>query len=209
MIKRAITLLVHGMNQSGGASGTKEEEPTSTNDYHAMALPGRDANLRIAQWIPELNPIRWLIINGIWCITYAVPLFALCWRDKSHFYYNKVFYVTVNVASCVTWVAQSALSAYWFWSHLGLARGIEMSIALYFVVDAFFIVFQRNTSNLSTFDIVIDYGVSPFAYIWAIELGIKTYLDMAEAFKATTIEDEDRKVLTVVAQHSILSLTVS
>jgi hypothetical protein len=207
MIKRAIPLLVHGMNQSGGASGTKEEEPTSS-DYHAMVLPDRDASSWIAQWIPELNPIRWLIINGIWCITYAVPLLALCWRDKSHFYYTEVFYVTVNVASCVTWVAQSALSAYWFWSHLGLARGIELGIALYFVVDALFIVFKRNTSNLSTFDIVIDYGVSLFAYIWAIELGIKTYLEMAEGFKATYIADGNREV-PAVAQHSISSLTVS
>lgn len=128
MIKRATALLVHGMNSVTGGSSLADptSSPTSSRpeetDYHEMLFdqqPGRDPNSAIGQWVPEINPTRWLIINGLWCITYAVPLLALFWRDKSAFYYTEVFYITVNVVSCITWVAQLALSAYWFWAHWG------------------------------------------------------------------------------------------
>ena len=184
MIKRAIPLLIHGANQTG---------VTSSSLNSSTDLPdGRDSSSPLAQWVPELNPVRWLVVNIIWCIAYAIPLVALFWRTKNEFYYSAAFYLTVNIASCITWVAQTVLSAYWFWNNnLGWARGIELCLSLYFVLDALLIIFLRDTSKLSTADVVLDYGVSLFAYIWAVELGIKTYLETT----TTTIVIEDRRTM--------------
>jgi hypothetical protein len=186
MIKRAIPLLVHGANQTGLSS--------SFNVSNGDDLPpdDRDVNSPLALWIPELNPLRWLVINVMWCIAYTVPLVALFWRTKNEFFYGATFYYTVNIASCITWVAQTALSSYWFWNRLGLARTIELVLSLYFVLDALLIIFLRDTSNLTTFDVVLDYGVSLVAYTWALELGIKSYLEAKQGFATVDVQEDLR-----------------
>lgn len=200
MLKRAIPLLIHGANQTGVTS-------TSGNSSTDL-LDGRDTNSRLVQWVPELNPIRWLIINIMWCIAYAIPLVALFWRTKNEFFYSAAFYLTVNIVSCITWVAQTILSAYWFWNNLGWARGIELCLSLYFVSDALLIIFLRDTSKLSTADVVLDYGVSLFAYIWAVEIGIKMYLETTttQGIATTPTSIEERRT-TGYQRPCISSLT--
>ena len=43
-------------------------------------------------------------------------------------------------------------------------------------------------SNPSKFDIVLDYGVSVVACIWALQLGIKSYLDAKDGFVAMDLK---------------------
>ena len=202
MIKRAIPLLVHGANQTGLSSSFNS--PNNDDAPHG----DRDLNSPLASWIPELNPLRWLVINVMWCIAYTVPLVALFWRSKHEFFYDSAFYYTVNITSCITWVAQTALSAYWFWNNLGLARTIELALSLYFVMDALIVIFLRDTSNLSTFAVILDYGVSLVAYIWALELGIKSYLDAKDGFAAMDIGVQDDPQLTGYQRPSISSIVV-
>ena len=202
MIKRAIPLLVHGANQTGLSSSfnvSNNDDPPHGN---------RDLNSPLASWIPELNPLRWLVINVMWCIAYTIPLVALFWRSKHEFFYDAAFYYTVNIASCVTWVTQTALSAYWYWNSLGLARTIELALSLYFVMDALIIIFLRDTSNLSTLAVILDYGVSLVAYIWALELGIKSYLDANDGFAAVDVGVQDDPQLTGYERPSISSIVV-
>jgi hypothetical protein len=170
MIKRAIPLLLQGANQSGVTSCLQP----------AVEAPdaNRDMQSPLAQWIPELSPGRWVIINLIWCITYAIPLVSIFWRSDNEFYYSPYFYLFVNVASCTTWVLQTTLSAFWFWSNLGLVRAIELIISLYFVLDALTVIFLRDISNLTTANIVLDYGVGFLAYVWALEVEIKNFIEM-------------------------------
>jgi hypothetical protein len=170
VIKRAIPLLLQGANQSGITS------------YFQPSVDGlvtnRDMQSPLASWIPELSPGRWVIINLVWCITYAIPLVSIFWRSNNEFYYSPYFYLFVNVTSCTTWVLQTALSAFWFWNNLGLIRAIELMISLYFVLDACIVIFHRDTSNLTTANIVLDYGVGFLAYVWALEIEIKNYIEM-------------------------------
>jgi len=123
--------------------------------------------------------------------------------DHHQFYYTQTFYLTVIIASCILWVLQSTLSTYWFWSHqhLGWVRGIELFFSLYFVVDALFVVLRRDFSQLTTRNIVTDYGIALVAYIWALELGIKVIVTKSEGFAANAI---DRK--TEQGHSSIRSL---
>ena len=202
MIKRAIPLLVHGANQTGLSSSFN----VSNNDDPVP--DDRDLNSPLASWIPEINPLRWLVINVLWCIAYTVPLVALFWRSKHEFFYSPTFYYTVNITSCITWVSQTALSAYWFWNNLGLARTIELALSLYFVLDALLIIFLRDTSNLSTFDVVLDYGVSLVAYIWALELGVKSYLDAKDGFAVVDMGVQDDPQFTGYERPSISSIVV-
>jgi hypothetical protein len=123
--------------------------------------------------------------------------------DHHQFYYTQTFYLTVKIASCILWVLQSTLSTYWFWSHqhLGWVRGIELFFSLYFVVDALFVVLRRDFSQLTTRNIVTDYGIALVAYIWALELGIKASGTKSEGFASNAI---DRK--TEQGYSSIWSL---
>jgi hypothetical protein len=173
MIKRMIPLILQGANQSGIDSCLQPPVEGLPDINHDRQSPW-------AQWIPELSPGRWVIINLIWCITYAIPLVSLFWRSDNEFYYSPYFYLFVNVASCTTWVLQTTLNAFWFWNNLGLVRAIELIISFYFVVDALIVIFHRDTSNLSTANIVLDYGVGFIAYVWALEVEIKNYIEMDE-----------------------------
>ena len=193
MIKRAIPLLIHGANQTGLSSSFITSTNEDCDSEENPTKNARDLNSPIAHWVPELNPLLWIVITIFWCIAYAVPLVALFWRTKHNFYYGATFYYTVNIASCFCWVAQTTLSAYWFWNNLGLSRALELVISLYFVVDVLLIVCLRDTSNLSNMDIILDYGVSLLAYVWALELGVQSYLEM----RTTQQETQESLVETV------------
>mmetsp|Transcript_11478 Transcript_11478/g.19076 ORF Transcript_11478/g.19076 Transcript_11478/m.19076 type:complete len:210 (+) Transcript_11478:73-702(+) len=193
MIKRAIPFLFRSIKQNSGPSPTSQLDD-SFQEFDPSAVhqdTSRDPNSQLGRWVPEVNPLRWLVVNTCWCITFAVPVVALLWtRDLSrHFYYTQAFYQSVKITSCVLWVLQSALGTYWFWhhEHLGWVRGIELCFSLYFVVDAFLIIFHRDFSQLTKTNIIQDYGVSFIAYVWALELGIKGLVAKSEGFAAKPI----------------------
>lgn len=135
------------------------------------------------------QPRLWLAISFLWCLVYVIPLVGLLWRADSvatHFCYSQQFYITVNVASCVCWVVASLLSGYWYWKTLGLSRGIELLISVYFLVDVLIMLCVRDTTRPTTRSIVISYGVSLFAYLWSLELGITSLVKMSSAEEAET-----------------------
>jgi hypothetical protein len=167
--KRSLPFYKNTLTETGCCS----DDVGFYQDMEDGATRERTCDRYLAAWVPELVPMRWSVINLLCSIVYAVPLVALLWRDKSHFYYTQTFYLTVNICSCVVWVVQSALSAYWFWGHLGLLRVIELSLALYFVVDSVMVILHRDTQQLSIMDIIIDYGISLAAYLWALEMSLK------------------------------------
>ena len=167
-----------------------------SSSFHVSNVDDCDLNSPLASWILEVNPLRWLVIDVLWCIAYTVSFVALFWGTKHNFFYTRTFYFTTNIASSISWVLQTALSAYWFWSNLGLVRTIEFVLSLYFVIDALLIILIRDTSNPSKFDVVLDYGVSVVAYIWALKLGIKSYLDAKDGFVSMDVGVQDDPQVT-------------
>ena len=186
--KRVAPFFIHLANQNEGSSSLNdttadETQPgTSTiSDYANMNETDQETpshNSCFAWWIPELNPVLWLIINVCICLAYAVPLIVLLAASDSrhYFFFSPAFYLGINIVSCIMWVLQAGLSAWWFWNKLGLVRAVELVLSLYFVLDAFWVIYHRNLEEMATSSIAIDYGIGCFAYVWAVELSIKGFL---------------------------------
>lgn len=191
LVKRAVPFVLKGVHQTGVLDKNKEfQHALDYVEYKEDEEQGRpDTDSWIAYWVPELNPRLWLAISFLWCLVYAIPLVGLLWladSDATHFCYSEQFYITVNVASCVCWVVASLLSGYWYWKTLGLSRGIELLISVYFLVDVIIMLCVRDTTRPKTRSIVISYGVSLFAYLWSIELGITSLVKMSSAEEEET-----------------------